>query len=489
MVGRSGVSKGCSSCHQRKKGCDLRRPSCGQCLQRGVRCPGYAPGLKFIHDTRSVSSGSQTSTPNGDSALSLTQTPPSCLQSAAQVGLMDHFWYLYLPRKQASPVSTHGSLHEFFQAADHLMFQQGIGKHAFWALSSLVVGNEVSDSRLLREGAINYGLALHEMRSALRAPQNTTLEQLTMVGNLLALYELFGDPSGTRFGFFTHSQGLSGLLHLCGPGGFRSSPAWSAFPGVRAAVIFSAIQRREATFLASEEWCADPFETQGKAPWHKAFDVMAQLPGLLERYDRIELASAEEAQDISSRRLQLLDDCWQLEQVLQTWYSESSSIFGFGDPGQTTWYTQTKSRDTSPFVLELDFQDQIHSLAIVLYWATCVILYSTTAQLQYAIGTKGVRRLTQRTQPSHAAALLVQSIAYFRQPCVGLLMRKIFLFPLSTAYAYFASGCKKSPSVRTTDLGRNRNEHSEKVLAYITNSVKSMNILGARVDILCMKSP
>ncbi len=488
MVGRSGVSKGCSRCRQRKKGCDLKRPSCGQCLQRSVRCPGYAPCLTYIHDTRSVGSSSQASTPSGDSALSLPQTPPSCLQSAGQVGLIDHFWYIYLPRKQASPGSTHGSLHEFFQAADQLTVHEGIGKHAFWALSSLVVGHEVSDSRLLLEGTKNYGLALKEMQSALRVPQGTSPEQLIMVGNLLALYELFGDPSGTRFGFFTHSQGLSGLLQLCGPSGFRSGAASSAFPGVRGAVIFSAVQRREATFLASEEWCSDPFEMQRKAPWHKAFDIMAQLPGLLERYDQIELLSTEEAHDISSRTLQLLSDCWQLDQFLQTWYSESSSILGLGNPGQL-WYTQNDSRDSSPFACELDFEDQIHALAIVLYWATCVILYSTISQLQHRIGMKDASGLAQRTQPSHAASLLVQSIAYFRQPCVGLLMRKIFVFPLSTAYAYFASGYAQSPSMKTVDSGTNRDEQSQKILTYIADSVTSMNILGARLDFLCTKTP
>ena len=501
MVGRSGVSKGCIRCRQRKKGCDSKRPSCGQCQQRGVTCPGYPPGLKFIHDTRNVGSSGQASIPSKDNALSPTQTPPSCLQSAVQAGLADHFWYLYLPRKQASPGSTHGSLHEFFQAADQLTEHEGIGKHAFWALSSLIIGREVDDSRLLLEGTKEYGLALREMQTALKAPRSRSFDQLAMVCNLLALYELFGDPSGTGFGFFTHSRGLSGLMQLCGPRRFRSGTAASVFPGVRGAVIFSAIQRREATFLSSEAWCTVPWEIHEKAQWHKAFDILAQLPGLLERYDTIERDAAEEAQSINNRRCELLHDCWHLDQVLQSWYNESSSTFGFRHPGEL-WYTQNSTRNSSPFALELDFADQIHALAIALYWATSVILYTSMGQLHEALRDENAASLSRWPNPSHAASLIIQSIAYYRQPYVGILMRKIFLFPLAAAYAHFASVSTMSSATQLADSGTESHDvasfltnttaerqHSKKVQAYITESAMAMNMHGARLDALCRKFP
>ena len=49
MVGVAGKSKGCSTCRRRKKGCDLARPSCGQCLKREDVCGGYQRDLTFIH--------------------------------------------------------------------------------------------------------------------------------------------------------------------------------------------------------------------------------------------------------------------------------------------------------------------------------------------------------------------------------------------------------------------------------------------------------
>jgi hypothetical protein len=100
-------------------------------------------------------------------SLSPVSIPPSLIRSAAQVGLSDHFWYIYLPRKHASPGSHHGSLDEFFQAVEHVSSNEIASKHAFWALSSLIIGREISDPRLLLQGSRMYGQALKELRGAI----------------------------------------------------------------------------------------------------------------------------------------------------------------------------------------------------------------------------------------------------------------------------------------------------------------------------------
>jgi hypothetical protein len=153
-------------CRQRKKGCDMQRPACGQCLQRGSTCPGYGAGVTFVHDPRSWNSDSTTPLGNQSRGLSLASTPPSLARSAAQIGLSDHFWYIYMPRKYASPGSHNGGLDEFFQAVQHICSDEVVSKHAFWALSSLIIGRQVSDSQLLLQGSRMYGQALKELRSA-----------------------------------------------------------------------------------------------------------------------------------------------------------------------------------------------------------------------------------------------------------------------------------------------------------------------------------
>ena len=180
-------------CRQRKKGCDLKRPSCGQCLQRGSPCPGYGAGVTFVHDSRSVSSNRSSSAEVRSCSLSLGSTPPSFARSAEQVGLSDHFWYIYLPRRYASPGSHHGSLDDFFQAVEHTSSHEMLSKHAFWALSSLIIGREVSDSRLLVQGSRMYSKALKELRAAIENVQNmsmTSSAEMALTCNLLALYEV-----------------------------------------------------------------------------------------------------------------------------------------------------------------------------------------------------------------------------------------------------------------------------------------------------------
>jgi hypothetical protein len=195
MVGRQGVSKGCMRCRQRKKGCDLQRPACGQCLQRRSTCPGYGAGMTFVHDSRSMNFDETVSCGQQTRSLSLATTPPSFIRSAAQVGLSDHFWYIYLPRKYTSPGSYHGSLNEFFQAVEHLSSDEIVPRHAFWALSSLIVGREVCDAQLLLQGARMYGLALKELNAAIENVRNSSLTAsaaMALTSNLLALYEVGG---------------------------------------------------------------------------------------------------------------------------------------------------------------------------------------------------------------------------------------------------------------------------------------------------------
>ena len=48
MVGVPGKSKGCSTCRRRKKGCDQKRPVCGQCHSGGYACGGYERERTFI---------------------------------------------------------------------------------------------------------------------------------------------------------------------------------------------------------------------------------------------------------------------------------------------------------------------------------------------------------------------------------------------------------------------------------------------------------
>lgn len=166
-------------------------------------------------------------------------------------------------------------------------------------------------------------------------------------------------------------------------------------------------------------------------------DIMAQLPGLLQTFDVIERRTVANTQHLGYRRLDLLQDCWKLDSALQRWYSESSSIFGFSL--EELWYSQTPSTAAPPLAVELHFADQVHAQALVLYWNVCVYVHGMMHLLHQTLKQGSENDLPERIDPQPIAIKIIQSIPYFEQPCVGLLMRQIFTFPLATAHAYLES--------------------------------------------------
>lgn len=308
-------------------------------------------------------------------------------------------------------------------------------------------------------------------------------------------------------------------MKLRGPHGFRSDPAWAAFQGVRAAIIFSAVQRREGTFISSKEWCTIPWELHDKPPWHRVMDIMAQVPELLENFDKLQAITSYEEWQVW--KIELLEYCWILHRVLQTWYEDLPSSFGL-EASAELWSSKESSQTHSPFTIEIDFEDQIHGQALILYWATCVLVYSTMQRIYQSpnctaafevkpVLSSGDSHLSLQTDPYYYAARIVQSTPYFLQSSVGLLMRKIFSFPLATAYAYFASFPNRSfpallsntPSSsalkftgtsgfdylasadKLTSTSKAADIGSEFIKSYLEITAKTMNIKGLKIDILC----
>jgi hypothetical protein len=311
-------------------------------------------------------------------------------------------------------------------------------------------------------------------------------------------------------------------VKLQGPQGFRSGAAWAAFQGIRPAIVFSAIYRRQATFISSEEWCSIPWQLHAKPPRQKAVDIMAQVPELLENFDKLSQITSYDYWRV--RRMQLLNHCGILDGALQAWYQDLPSSFGLETAGDL-WYTKASCHIDSPFPIELHFRDQIHAQALILYWATCVLVYNTMRKVRQAPDSTTASQvkpalparheiLSTQTDPYHYATRIVQSIPYFLDPSVGLLTRKIFAFPLGTAYAYFASlpngpsttftsNISESSVSTATDMsecdGSARIDLSdlivevgdidvESIRTYLESMAKAMNIYGMQIDILCEPS-
>ncbi|KAJ0274988.1 hypothetical protein COL940_009045 [Colletotrichum noveboracense] len=103
MVGVPGRSKGCNTCRKRKKGCDLQRPVCGQCLKAGIECAGYERKRIFVNVTSNNPKPKNT-------ALALVAPPtiqaPLFSHSAYEEKILDLFWETYMPDAPAFTPGT-----------------------------------------------------------------------------------------------------------------------------------------------------------------------------------------------------------------------------------------------------------------------------------------------------------------------------------------------------------------------------------------------
>ena len=193
-----------------------------------------------------------------------------------------------------------------------------------------------------------------------------------------------------------------------------------------------------------------PWQIKSKPAWQRVVDILAQVPELLEKVDRLQSLAFHK--DGQSQNLELLDHCWMIDRAIRAFYLELPSLLGL-EASAEPWYTKQSSQINSPFATEVHFEDQTHGQALILYWATCVIVYTTAQELgedlTSTIQMASTLASANRGLPEHPdlfsfAARIVQSVPYFLQPGVGLLMRKLLAFPLAVAHAYFVSLSRRS---------------------------------------------
>lgn len=464
MVGRPGISKACFQCKQRRKGCDLQRPACSQCIRLGLKCPGYTNGLVFVYEKRLSDNSNKTRTPQCGSGLQSTQSAASLIKLGTQTGLDGHFWHLYLPRSYLCPSSQDGALNDIFDAVQESCHRDRASEYAFRSLCCLTVARAWDDPDMFRQGSIFYGMSIRELHSAIEDARHRSLTShpsMTLTCNLLVLYEVgmrnYWKHSGTdeshfqqhcgpsHQGFFTHGQGLAQIVEIQGPSAFCDDLAWLAFQGVRMAVVLTSLLQRKSSFLASKNWCMIPWQIRPKHAWQRVVDVLAHVPELMEVVDKLpgNTYHAPEQDHTSGLFFKV---CHKLDQSLHTCYQELPSLLGL-EPNTPLWLVKRTSLSDFPFPTEVFFADQAHAHALILFWATIVhayhVLQSMDSGVKWAIMETlkplGFRYLRPGNPDIISIATrIAQSTPYFLQPDGGLLMHKIFTYPLGVAQSYFS---------------------------------------------------
>lgn len=460
MVGVPGKSKGCSTCRRRKKGCDQRRPVCGQCSSSGYLCGGYQRELSFIIHPASKSAA------KAYFLRQSTQAPNSPFVSSLNRGSVDIqcrslFWDLYLPHGIAE---VHDDMLDRCKhppnwtcVIPELSLTEPCLDLAFSALSISRVGRSNNDMRLVKESTRLYGRALKDLQKVLYDSSRMHSPEVLAACSVLGLYEIFegGDAMNRSVGWVSHAAGAARLIEVRGPHDHVERQSHQLFLGARLPILFSAILRRKKTFLARQEWLSIPWQSMPcKTPHDVMVDIAVDLPGLLEKFDLLRSSSAPQTHtDLQD----LLESCNELQENLTLWEHNKKS---FARPFLVT-HKHGKG-DLYPFDQDMSWGNHIFFNASLVYWAVQLVVSMTITQIEVLLASLGFpsRTLypstTSNQQHAHQhATCIAQSIPYALMSDMGALGINHIAFPLCLAFQHFTQTGDERICAWLTDICNN----------------------------------
>ncbi|KAF2102463.1 hypothetical protein NA57DRAFT_63397 [Rhizodiscina lignyota] len=257
------VTRSCLPCRGAKAKCDLVRPSCGRCTQRGLICSGFPEDADFVFldENETAQRNSQRArkewrrSPGAGTSSSLTHVQQG-QQSPAAANEVDEFLrqqYSWLNERAYTQVSEplkrdlearaverffinwtlHPSNHGVSPGHMHDLPMLFLGAppdsilwHAVRAVAFADMRNESSgDSPFYVKSRLHYGAALNRTRMILHDQQDLSndrvLSAILLIDNFELMYLMRTDPVGP------HSEAIKHILHSRGDGQLYDSAQFS----------------------------------------------------------------------------------------------------------------------------------------------------------------------------------------------------------------------------------------------------------------------
>ncbi|KAF2435769.1 hypothetical protein EJ08DRAFT_645457 [Tothia fuscella] len=439
MVGVPGRSKGCLTCKKRKKGCDQKRPICGQCQKAKIICGGYAPSTTFVPFRPERADSAERATGRDATALGLRLSPTSdsgqsLNRTASQSRIIDEYWQIFFPNvvlaqtSASLPIESMGSWAYVVQEA---------GKETSFVKTALLAVTLANLSRRsgeegLRIAAIEaYSASLREVNLSLQDPRRQQSDLLLAVIKLLALYESSGGSGGSKSGpnWEKHSMGVTRLLSVRGPEKHTEDLAHALFLDARYQAATISIKQRKPCILAEREWMLRPWLTRPKSIRDNIIDIMLQLPAILECYDKA-IALEESSQEEDSARYLFFQLCKIFDAEVQSFLRKLK--IGID--------AVLLARIENGIPEDFDMRHAFLAQTMAMYWAMAV-LYTHTVQLafqHFQISVPSPASSRDFFEPSQYALNIGRSVKYFFRHDAGKMNAHTFSYPLSMALQYMA---------------------------------------------------
>ncbi|KAF5484284.1 hypothetical protein CGCF413_v015284 [Colletotrichum fructicola] len=428
MVGVPGRSKGCNTCRKRKKGCDLQRPVCGQCLKAGIECAGYERKRIFVNVTSNNPKPKNT-------VLALVAPPtiqaPLFSHSAYEEKILDLFWETYMPDAPAftpgTPIVRY-SHSDWAATVQDLYRTDAALRQSLLAISLGTIGRRDKQVWMIDEGLKFYCQALGELNTALRHPTRWRSDALMVASRILGLYELlYGADDRERRGISQaqswegHAMGEMALVVQRTPQSHVDGHAHQLFCSGRVHQTITHIKRRQRCPLSHPIWKTVPWKHHPKSSKDALVDIFVDIPGILEDLD--ELRDCEPGIEKEAKRSRLVNECWRIDRELTRWLDNMG-------PTEELKDLERRGVDNPTMC------DVVITSIMTLFWTTSILAYST---LRLALGPKPDIELPERTNPRVFCTKIANIVDVFFHPNAGTFGISSAPLPIGMALVYLNS--------------------------------------------------
>ncbi|KAI8631983.1 hypothetical protein F5Y19DRAFT_422696 [Xylariaceae sp. FL1651] len=418
MVGVPGRSKACSTCRKRKKGCDRKRPVCSQCSAVGLECGSYERERVFLNHSQDTEAGSVhvvyrkelAGKSHNLSGVTDIVLPRELTRSAYVEKYIGIFLSKFLPGGRSLPTGSSDYTHTWVKIAHDLHTSDKAIQLSLTSLGLFAVG----ESRLALQC---YSYALHMLQIALCSPYRPPDDSTLAACKIFSLFEMFHGDDGDAL-----SQGIKWLSHLNGqlaivkarsPYEYQTGVSHQLFTDGRYPLLISSIKDRTRFPLNTPEWRTIPWQQQPKSHKDKLEDILADLTEVL--VDTDQMHCCEDIVEKANRRREIVKACQDLNQSLQHWVREAGPLKDFHD-------------SNGLLIDRSDLCDIPLAHLTVIYWTTCVILYSTLI----SVYGPSLSEIPASIDPKPYIQKVLRALPFFWQPGAGTSSASMAAFPLGT---------------------------------------------------------
>ncbi|KAF1927248.1 uncharacterized protein M421DRAFT_422097 [Didymella exigua CBS 183.55] len=434
MVGVPGRSKGCVTCRKRKKGCDLQRPACGQCLERKIKCGGYDLDRVFITSkyeplsppasVRVVQRRDPTLDLVAITASTYHAIPPSLAQTAFSMKSMEAVFGLFPAHQDAGGALQ--LVNQFSKLLATLSVREEALRQTIFAVGLVTLGKGSNNQVVLRRGRMLYGKALQELRMSLQNPNRRAIEALLATTRLMGLYEiLYGADADETISqqarnWMSHAQGEIALIVSRGPQAFTTDTAHLIFTLARYDSAITGIRSRKPIVFNEEQWKTIPWQGRVKTASDTIIDTLLELPGILAELDYLDCMSLDDKR-FNPLRLKATAECWAVHCNLNAWIAKNSHEV----------YTPDIEAP-----IPLEFPNLGVASISLRYWITATILYQCLDRaLRFSVNDT-LPPYLNRPHGRPFARLIVRSVAWLFRKDNGVTGPSAVSFPLGVALMY-----------------------------------------------------